>query len=81
MSWQVIFCSIQYLNEGEQQYNTKERGGDMSINVTEDSIKSVSGILSNNEEYMYKLNSSIQQAKDGKVISKSMEELEKLASE
>ena len=53
----------------------------MSINVTEDSIKSVSGILSKNEEYMYKLNSSIQQAKYGKVISKSMEELEKLASE
>ena len=50
----------------------KKGCGDMSINVTEDSIKSV---------YMYKLNSSIQQAKDGKVISKSMEELEKLASE
>ena len=59
----------------------KKGCGDMSINVTEDSIKSVSGILSKNEEYMYKLNSSIQQAKDGKVISKSMEELEMLASE
>lgn len=37
----------------------KKGCGDMSINVTEDSIKSVSGILSKNEEYMYKLNSSI----------------------
>lgn len=42
----------------------KKGCGDMSINVTEDSIKSVSGILSKNEEYMYKLNSSIQQAKE-----------------
>ncbi len=37
--------------------------------------------IKQNTDYMYKMNTSIQQAKDGKVISKSMEELEKLANE
>ena len=46
----------------------KKGCGDMSINVTEDSIKSVSGILSKNEEYMYKLNSSIQQGACGRKV-------------
>lgn len=37
--------------------------------------------IKQNADYMYKLNSSIQQAKDGKVVSKSMDELERLADE
>ena len=34
-----------------------------------------------NAEYMYKMNTSIQQAKEGKVVVKSLEELERLADE
>lgn len=37
--------------------------------------------IKNNAEYMYKLNLSIDQAKQGKVITKSMEELEAMADE
>lgn len=37
--------------------------------------------IKQNSEYMYKLNTSIQQAKEGKVVIKTMEELEKLADE
>lgn len=37
--------------------------------------------IKQNAEYMYKMNTSIQQAKDGKVVKKSMEELERLADE
>lgn len=37
--------------------------------------------LKNNADYMYKLNRSVQQAKEGKIVSKSMEELETLADE
>jgi antitoxin YefM len=37
--------------------------------------------LKNNADYIYKLNRSIQQAKDGKVISKSLEELEAMENE
>ncbi len=37
--------------------------------------------LKNNAEYIYKLNRSIEQAKQGKVISKSMEELEAMENE
>lgn len=37
--------------------------------------------LKNNVEYIYKLNRSIEQAKQGKVISKSMEELEAMENE
>ena len=35
----------------------------------------------NNADYIYKLDRSIQQAKEGKVISKSLEELETMADE
>lgn len=34
-----------------------------------------------NADYLYKMNTSIQQAKEGKVVVKSMEELERLADE
>lgn len=37
--------------------------------------------IKHNAEYMYKMNTSIQQAKEGKVVIKSMEELEQLADE
>lgn len=37
--------------------------------------------IKRNAEYMYKINTSIQQAKDGKIVIKSMEELEQLADE
>lgn len=37
--------------------------------------------IKQNAEYMYRLNTSIQQAKEGKIVVKSMEELEKLANE
>ena len=37
--------------------------------------------IKQNAEYMFKMNTSIQQAKEGKVIVKSMEELEKMADE
>lgn len=37
--------------------------------------------IKNNAEYMYKLNRSIEQAKEGKVIAKSMEELEAMENE
>ena len=37
--------------------------------------------IKHNAEYMLKLKSSIQQAQEGKVVIKSMEELEKLANE
>lgn len=37
--------------------------------------------IKHNAEYMYKMNTSIQQAKEGKVVIKSMEELEQLANE
>lgn len=34
--------------------------------------------IKHNADYMYKMNTSIQQAKEGKVVVKSMEELERL---
>lgn len=37
--------------------------------------------IKNNAEYMYKLNRSIEQAKQGKVIVKTMEELEAMENE
>lgn len=37
--------------------------------------------IKNNAEYMYKLNCSVEQAKQGKVIVKSIEELEALENE
>ncbi len=37
--------------------------------------------LKNNAEYSYKLNRSIEQARQGKVIEKSMEELEAMENE
>lgn len=37
--------------------------------------------IKHNADYMYKMNTSIQQAKEGKVVVKSMEELELLADE
>jgi antitoxin YefM len=37
--------------------------------------------IKNNAEYMYKMNLSMEQAKQGKVIVKSMEELEEMANE
>lgn len=37
--------------------------------------------IKKNSEYMYKLNLSIEQAKQGRVIVKTMEELEALADE
>jgi len=37
--------------------------------------------LKNNIDYAYKLNCSIQQAKEGKVVVKSIEELEALSNE
>lgn len=37
--------------------------------------------IKQNADYMYKMNTSIQQAKDGKVVIKSMEELERLSNE
>lgn len=37
--------------------------------------------IKSNADYMYKLNKSIQQAQQGKVVVKSMEELEELANE
>ena len=37
--------------------------------------------IKKNSEYMHKLNLSIEQAKQGRVISKTMEELEALANE
>ena len=37
--------------------------------------------IKHNADYMYKMNTSIQQAKEGKVVIKSMEELEQLADE
>ena len=37
--------------------------------------------IKQNVDYMFKMNTSIQQAKEGKVIIKSMEELENLAGE
>lgn len=37
--------------------------------------------IKHNADYMYKMNTSIQQAKEGKVVVKSMEELERLADE
>ena len=37
--------------------------------------------IKENADYLYKINTSIQQAKEGKVVVKSMEELERLADE
>lgn len=37
--------------------------------------------IKHNADYMYKMNTSIQQAKEGKVVVKSMEELERFANE
>ena len=37
--------------------------------------------IKENADYLYKMNTSIQQAKEGKVVVKSMEELERLADE
>ena len=37
--------------------------------------------IKRNSEYMYKLNQSIKQAEDGKIIVKTMEELEAMANE
>lgn len=37
--------------------------------------------LKNNAEYVYKLNRSIEQAKQGKVVSRSVEELEAMENE
>ncbi len=37
--------------------------------------------IKQNAEYMFKMNVSIQQAREGKVVMKSMEELERLANE
>lgn len=37
--------------------------------------------IKQNADYMYKINTSIQQAKEGKIVVKSMEELERLADE
>ena len=37
--------------------------------------------IKHNADYMYKMNTSIQQAKEGKVVVKSMEELEQFANE
>lgn len=37
--------------------------------------------IKKNADYMFKLNTSIHQAKEGKVVVKSMEELERLANE
>ncbi len=37
--------------------------------------------LKNNAEYIYKLNRSIEQAKQGRIVSKSMEELEAMENE
>ncbi len=37
--------------------------------------------IKQNADYLYKINTSIQQAKEGKVVVKSMEELERLADE
>ena len=37
--------------------------------------------LKNNAEYIYKLNRSIEQAREGKIVTKSMEELEAMENE
>ena len=37
--------------------------------------------IKENADYLYKMNTSIQQAKEGRVVVKSMEELERLADE
>ena len=37
--------------------------------------------IKQNAEYMFKMNTSIQQAREGKIVIKSMEELERLANE
>ncbi len=37
--------------------------------------------IKQNADYLYKMNTSIQQAKEGRVVVKSMEELERLADE
>lgn len=37
--------------------------------------------IKENADYLYKMNTSIQQAKEGRVVVKSMEELERLANE
>ena len=37
--------------------------------------------IKQNADYMFKMNTSIQQAREGKIVIKSMEELERLANE
>ena len=37
--------------------------------------------IKENADYLYKMNTSIKQAKEGRVVVKSMEELERLADE
>lgn len=37
--------------------------------------------IKQNADYLYKMNTSIQQAKEGRIVVKSMEELERLADE
>lgn len=37
--------------------------------------------IKENADYLYKMNTSIQQAKEGRIVVKSMEELERLADE
>ncbi len=51
-----------------------------AILISEDEYNDLMRIK-NNSEYMYKLNRSIEQAKNGQVISKTMEELEAMENE
>lgn len=51
-----------------------------TVLISEDEYNELQRIK-NNSDYMHKLNVSIQQAHDGKIISKTMEELEALAHE
>lgn len=51
-----------------------------AVLISEDEYNELQRIKKN-AEYMYKMNVSIEQAKEGKVVVKSMEELEALADE
>lgn len=51
-----------------------------AVLISEDEYNELQRIK-RNSDYMHKLNVSIQQAHDGKVISKTLEELEALANE
>ncbi len=51
-----------------------------AVLISEDEYNELQRIKQN-AEYMYKMNMSIQQAKEGKVVVKTMEELEALADD